>query len=74
MMTRHQRRKAAKAKQATKLIALAQAERARQVNETVKANLSRPIERHYPIPISSVYGGLTAARADGIGVGHHKKV
>lgn len=47
MSSRHTRRKLAKAKQAEKLIALARAERSRQIAETVRKNKSSPIERNY---------------------------
>lgn len=47
MSSRHTRRKRSKAKQAEKLLALAQAERSRRIAEIVRENLSKPIERNY---------------------------
>jgi hypothetical protein len=55
--SRHQRRKAAKAKAAERLEGLAQAERSRRVAVTVKANKSAPIERNY-YP-ASIMGNLS---------------
>ena len=52
MSSRHTRRKASKAKQFDKLCNLAQAERARQVNQIVRANLSKPKDRSYFAPVS----------------------
>ena len=45
MSSRHTRRKASVKKQFDKLCNLAQAERARQVNQIVRDNLSKPIRR-----------------------------
>lgn len=53
MATRHQRRKAAKAKQQDHLIRLATAERAARNAAIVKSNLSKPIERNYYAGIRS---------------------
>lgn len=47
MSSRHTRRKASKANQQRKLEGLAQAERSRQIAETVRKNKSSPIERNY---------------------------
>jgi hypothetical protein len=47
MATRHQRRKASKAKREQRLIDLANAQRAATVAKIVRDNLSRPIERNY---------------------------
>ena len=47
MSSRHTRRKAAKAKQQTKLEALAQAQRSANIAKIVRENKSAPIERNY---------------------------
>ena len=47
MSSRHTRRKAAKAKQQTKLEALAQAQRSANIAAIVRANKAAPIERNY---------------------------
>jgi hypothetical protein len=47
MSSRHTRRKAAKLRDYEKLIALAQAERSRQIAAIVRDNMSKPIERNY---------------------------
>ena len=52
MSSRHTRRKLAKAKQADKLVTLAQAERSRRIHAIVLANKSVPVERNY-------YAGIT---------------
>lgn len=72
MANRHQRRKAALRKQEDKLIALATAERSRQIAETVKANKSAPIERNYYSNRSTIddvkvntYIGFREPRASG---------
>ena len=53
MATRHERRKASKARQLDKLVRLATAERSRMIAETVRSNLSSPVERNYYAGIKS---------------------
>lgn len=57
-MTRHERRKAAKAKREATLEYLANAERSRRIAETVKANKSAPKERNYYAGIRDSLGSL----------------
>lgn len=58
MATRHQRRKAAKAKREMRLLGLAQAQRAANVAAIVRDNLSRPVERNYHRGcVSKIYSG-----------------
>jgi hypothetical protein len=69
-MTRHQRRKAARAAQAAKLERLANAERVRRVSEQVRDNLSNPKRpgRSSAGLVSGIYRGEAMARAHGRGV------
>lgn len=57
-MNRHQRRKAAKARQLRKLEGLAQAQRAANVAAIVRKNLANPPERNYFKP--SIMGQLAS--------------
>lgn len=66
MSSRHTRRKAAKAKALAKAIALAQAHKAWERDQIVKANLSQPIERNYHHGcISGVYNPTATPIAGG---------
>lgn len=56
MANRHQRRKAAKAKQLAKAEAIVQAHKAWEIAQIVKANKASPIERNYYPP--SIMGKL----------------
>ena len=53
MATRHERRKAAKARQQDKLERLAVAERSKRNAEIVRSNLNSPVERNYYAGIKS---------------------
>lgn len=65
-MTRHQRRKAAKARNWDKTVRLAIADRAEQIQATVLSNLSSPRQRnYYGGTISRAYSGETSARYTG---------
>lgn len=66
--SRHQRRKAAKAKAEAKLVQLAQAERSRRIAETVRANKNAPVERNYYPPSSM--GNLQQKAATARVTGH----
>lgn len=72
MANRHQRRKAAKARQIEKSVNLATAERAMQISNVVKRNLSSPVERSYydrACPLAdmkaNIYVGFREPRAGG---------
>lgn len=74
MSSRHTRRKAAKAKALAKAEALAQAARAYERAQIVRANLSKPIERNfYRGCISGVYNPTATPIAGGKNAGFKRE-